>query len=240
MNTTKIDAKQTKMIAHRGVSGLEAENTHLAFVAAGNRSYFGVETDVHVTADGKFILTHDSNTMRVSGEDHVVEQTDFSELRALRLFDTDGSHTREDIRMPSLSEYIGICKKYEKVCVIELKNKMTEEAVAAIVAAVRELEYLEQAVFISFSFSNLEFVRKYSPKQVVQYLVGKELTDEIMANVIEHRFDLDVGFWLLTEERVREIHEAGLLVNCWTVDDPADAERLIAMGVDYITTNILE
>ena len=38
MNTVKIDKKGIKMVAHRGVSGLECENTNAAFVAAGNRS----------------------------------------------------------------------------------------------------------------------------------------------------------------------------------------------------------
>ena len=35
-------------------------------------------------------------------------------------------------------------------------------------------------------------------------------------------------------------HAAGLKVNCWTVDQPADAEKMIALGVDYITSNRLE
>ena len=51
MDTIKIKKKKVKMIAHRGLSGLERENTCSAFVAAGNRSYFGIETDVHRTAD---------------------------------------------------------------------------------------------------------------------------------------------------------------------------------------------
>ena len=59
MNTIKIaDKKQTLMVAHRGCSGLERENTNAAFVAAGNRSYFGIETDIHKTLDGKFIIIH--------------------------------------------------------------------------------------------------------------------------------------------------------------------------------------
>ena len=49
MNTIKVDRKNTLMVAHRGVSGIEKENTCAAFVAAGNRSYYGVETDVHRT-----------------------------------------------------------------------------------------------------------------------------------------------------------------------------------------------
>ena len=44
MDTIKINRGNTRMIAHRGVSGLETENSIPAFVAAGNRSYYGVET----------------------------------------------------------------------------------------------------------------------------------------------------------------------------------------------------
>ena len=42
MDTIHIDSRGVKMVAHRGVSGLEKENTASAFVAAGNRSYFGI------------------------------------------------------------------------------------------------------------------------------------------------------------------------------------------------------
>ena len=56
------------MVAHRGVSGLERENTNAAFVAAGNRSYFGIETDVRPTADGHFVLLHDDNPVRCGGD----------------------------------------------------------------------------------------------------------------------------------------------------------------------------
>ena len=43
--TVLINAKQTKIIAHRGLSGIECENTIAAYIAAGNRNYFGIETD---------------------------------------------------------------------------------------------------------------------------------------------------------------------------------------------------
>ena len=60
MDTLKMKHNGTvRMIAHRGVCGLERENTAAAFVAAGNRSYFRIETDIHETADGKFIIPDD-------------------------------------------------------------------------------------------------------------------------------------------------------------------------------------
>ena len=78
MDTMKIIKGKTKLIAHRGLSGIETENTAAAFVAAGNRDYYGIETDVHKTADGKYIIIHDDNTGRVANENLSVEKSDFS------------------------------------------------------------------------------------------------------------------------------------------------------------------
>lgn len=66
MDTIRINSGSTKIIAHRGLSGIERENTCPAFVAAGNRSYFGIETDVHITNEGKFVIIHDETTEKVS------------------------------------------------------------------------------------------------------------------------------------------------------------------------------
>ena len=95
MNTIRIQKKQTQLIAHRGLSGLEAENTLCAFVAAGNRSYFGIETDVHRTSDGQFIIVHDNDTARVAGNAQVyeVERTDYATLRSLPLLDRQDGWT---------------------------------------------------------------------------------------------------------------------------------------------------
>ena len=108
MNTRKVNAKHCKMVAHRGCSGLEKENTLAAFIAAGNRSYWGVETDVHRTADGEYVVIHDSETGRVAGDNIVIENTSFEYIRSLRLKDIDGTRTRADLRIPTLREYIAI------------------------------------------------------------------------------------------------------------------------------------
>ena len=74
-DTLHLTGKKPLMVAHRGVSGLEMENTCSAFVAAGNRSYYGIETDVHVTRDGQFVIIHDDDTARVTGDSMTVEKT---------------------------------------------------------------------------------------------------------------------------------------------------------------------
>ena len=239
MDTIKVCSGNAKMVAHRGVSGLELENTCAAFVAAGNRSYWGVETDVHVTADGKFIIIHDDNTGRVAVDAMVVEQTDYETLRSLQLKGKDGM-LRTDLHLPSLEEYLSICKYYDKVCVLELKNPMAEEAVRQIVEICQKVYSLDKLVFISFSFQNMVYIRKHAPEAEAQYLLAEEITEAHMDAMAEYKLDLDSHYLAMSEELVKRLHDRGIKINCWTVDDPAIAEKLAAWGVDYITSNILE
>ena len=66
MDTLKIAKEKVKMIAHRGLSGLEKENTIAAFIAAGNRTYYGMECDIHLTKDNVFVVCHDDHPGRIS------------------------------------------------------------------------------------------------------------------------------------------------------------------------------
>ena len=240
MDTVRISAGKTKMIAHRGVSGLEKENTIPAFVAAGNRSYWGIETDVHRTADGKLILIHDGDLKRLTGGDGRVEETDFDTLRSISLLGTDGVTPQFCLRMPSPEEYLDICKKYDKHCVMELKETMPRETIRQIVDTVAGQGMLEQTVFIGFQFENMTALREMLPDQALQFLFRGELGEELIRKAEAYRFDLDVDHHWLTEAWIRQCHEHGIKVNCWTVNDPEKGEMLATWGVDYITSNILE
>ncbi len=239
MNTIKINAGQTRMVAHRGLSGLERENTAAAFVAAGNRSYFGVETDIYRTSDGRFVCNHDGSAIRVGGMNVAMESTPWPLLREVVLYDMDGTHDRPDLRLPSLENYISICKRYEKICVLELKSVFTPEETAAFIDIIRKQDYLDHVIFISFHYDDLLRVRAILPEQPCQYLTG-DGSDEMIARLTSDRLDMDIAHSALTEERIEAMHRAGLVVNCWTVDDPARAEQLVGWGVDMITSNILE
>ena len=239
-NTIKLNVpNKPLMVAHRGMSGLEPENTHAAFIAAGNRSYFGIETDIHRTVDGYFVAIHDDSTKRMSGDDLIVENATFETLRNMRLKRKDGEKGRTDLRIPTLQEYISICKHYEKVAVLELKNEFTSEDIDTICRIIEELEYMDNTIFISFAFENMVHIRKRCPQQAAQFLIST-FEDDLIDRLLEYHLDLDIYHKALTAENVKACHDAGIKVNCWTVDDPADAERLAGYGVDFITSNILE
>ena len=240
MDTIHLTQKNKPlMIAHRGVSGLEMENTASAFVAAGQRSYFGVETDVHRTADGRYIIIHDDTTRRVAGDEMVVEQTSYETLRSLRLLDVDGQKGRRDLILPSLGEYIGICKKYGKAAVLELKNHFDGTDLDQIIEEIRALDYLAQTIFISFDLANLVYIRDRLPQQNMQYLV-ETISDGLLDTLIRYRLDLDIHYQALTGAFTALLHQNGLRVNVWTVNTLEDARRMMDLGVDFITSNILE
>ena len=163
MDTIHIDRKGALMVAHRGVSGLEKENTASAFVAAGNRSYFGIETDVHRTLDGEFVVIHDDNTARVAIDNLEVEKSTFETLRALRLCDTDGEKGRADLRIPTLREYVRICRKYGILTVLDASLlqdnlyfiKTREEAMKD--KSVREITRMVADLFDIIYFSARKF-----------------------------------------------------------------------------------
>ncbi len=239
MDTIKINSGKTLMVAHRGMSGIEKENTFAAFVAAGNRNHYGIETDVHVTVDGKFVCIHDDTTGRVAIDNLVVEESTFDTLRNLLLTDVDGKKGRTDLRIPTLQEYIQICKKYGKVAVLELKNHFTPENVMRIVDVIKGEGYLEHVIFISFDYENMLTIRRLLPDQPAQFLT-KEIDDALIENLEKDHLDLDVKHVALTKEMIDTLHAHNIVVNCWTVDDPARAEELVSWGVDYITSNILQ
>lgn len=250
MNTVKVKNDKTLIIAHRGLSGLEPENSIPAFVAAGNRSYYGIETDVHVTKDGKFVVIHDDQTGRVADNDVNVEQSTYSLLRKLNLDNICKKETdkgispedvvvRPDLIIPNLEEYVNICKKYEKKCVLELKNRFEQIDIRRMIAEIREMDYLENMIFISFSLENMVYLRELLPNQELQYLT-KNYDQEVLEQLNKYNLDLDVSHKALTEEVIMELHANGRKVNCWTVDKAERAEELISWGIDFITTNILE
>ena len=239
MNTIKINKGNTKMVAHRGVSGIELENTNAAFIAAGNRSYFGIETDVHKTADGKFVVFHDDTTGRICATNVTVEETPFDVLRSLHLNDKDKDPTRADMLIPTLKEYIGTCRRYEKIAVLELKNEFTKDEIAQICDEIRSLDYLPNVIFISFCFANMVRLRELCPGQTAQFLTSTYQND--LPQILEaHGLDIDIEYTQLSKERIEGFHAHGVKVNCWTCDDPAVAEDLAKWGIDYITSNILE
>ena len=262
MDTVKItDRKQAKIIAHRGGS-LEIENTTGAFISSANRSFFGIETDIHVTRDGRFIVYHDDTTSRLLTENLNVEESDFDTLRGLKFRPYRNRTERIDIKMPSLQEYIDICKYYNKTCILEIKNTFKKQDLKRVCDIYKEYDYLDNVIFIAFHIDNLLTIKEYYPSAKAQFLVdaneeglgerlssrGLDLSPEenksmqsIMLDFLQsHGIDLDVWDQSTDKALIDECHKRGMKVNVFTVNTPEDAQKFIDMGADFITSDRLE
>ena len=239
METLRINKNNTLMIAHRGLSGFEKENTMAAFICAGNHSYYGIECDIHPTTDGKFVVVHDSNLERVSGTDMIVENESYDKIKEVMLYGVNDTINHVHLRVPLLEEYLECCKKYNKVCVIEFKFLFSEENIKKVIDIIESYDYLDNCVFISFIFENLVCLKNINPNFKLQYLMSS-WDEEKINNCIKYQMDLDILYTEVTKERVKFMHDNNLKVNVWTVNTIESGESLVEAGVDFITTNILE
>ena len=224
------------MVAHRGLSGMELENSLPAFVLAGQNDYYGIEADVRVTKDGKYIITHDDDMKRIAGLDIRIEDATFDELRALEfesLYGDEGTYF-----LPTLEEYITACKSHDKQAVLEYKSEFTAEQVVEVAGQVEALGWFDRTTFISFSRDNLLALRMAYPNAETQYIVQEVKADDIEF-MIENKMDANLCWISVNPFLVKKLHDAGLKVNVWTVDGYVCAYLAILFGVDMITTNIL-
>lgn len=239
METLKIEKNNVKMIAHRGLSGLEKENTALAFVAAGNRSYYGIETDVHLTKDGVFVISHDAHTNRITPVNKVIKDLTLAELQSINIYDFESKETKPYITYPTLKDYLLICKKYEKHCVVELKPEFSQKEIEQLLDEIYSINKLENTTLISFSLDNLKKVRRINKTIPLQYLVST-YTEDLPDLCRKEKVDIDIVYHQLTSEAVKAFKKNNIKINVWTVNNPIEALVLVSWEVDFITTNILE
>jgi glycerophosphoryl diester phosphodiesterase len=238
-------ATAIEIVAHRGYSAKAPENTVSAFKLAWESGTDACELDLHLTKDGKIIISHDKDTKRTTGAVKVIVDTAFDELRTLDAGTwKDPKYAGE--KMPTLEECLATMPTGKKRFFLEIK--CGPEVVPALTKALEPYrDRADQLAIITFNYEAAAAAKKSLPWVKNYYLAGgkdkqkKQRTD--IAAVIEQakkaKLDgLDLGRdWLWTPELVKQIRDAGLGVFVWTVNAPEEFARFKALGVDGITTD---
>ena len=221
---------QTKVIAHRGYWKCEgsAQNSITALQKSGELKVWGSEFDVLMTSDGKLVVNHDD---LING--YRIENTQYEKIKDKKL--------KNGETLPLLEQYLDEGKKYpDLVLVLEIKphkNKKHEaKAVERIVRMVEEKEMKDQVHYISFSLDACKELVKQAPYAEIAYLNGDLSPKEIEKMGMT---GIDYQYKVIDKrpEWVQEAHDLGLTVNVWTVNGADDLERMIRLGVDYLTTD---
>jgi glycerophosphoryl diester phosphodiesterase len=236
---TFLDASPPLAFAHRGGAALGDENTAEAFARAVELGYRYVETDVHATADGVPVVFHDSDLLRLTGTAGALAGLRWADLATLRVGGAGVVPRLDDIlaAWPSIRFNIDI---------------KADAAAAPTVDALRAGGALGRVLLASFSDRRLAEVRALAGPEVATSLGRRgaarlrlaSLTGvpiRLPASVVAAQVPVRHGRLTVVDRRFLDhAHRRGLQVHVWTIDDPAEMNSLLDLGVDGIMTDRVE
>lgn len=228
----------SKIFAHRGFSGKYPENTMLAFEKAVEIGVDGIELDVHLTKDNEIVIIHDEDIKRTcDGEGLVKDMT----LEELRKFDASATFRGQYgfCGIPTLREYFELVKDTPIITNIELKTGVYEYHTIEqrVIDMVREFGLSDKIIFSSFNHFTVKRCEEIAPEIKRGFLTGDWLYD--FGKYTAERNVQCCHPWhvSLSEETVKEMHDAGCEINTWTVNEYEDIKKLSDWGVDSLIGN---
>ena len=236
MSHAFLDSPSPIAFAHRG-GGADAENGLSAFKAAADLGYRYIETDVRVSRDGVAFIFHDASLVRMTGLDRKLGQLNSDEVRALSLPGGDAIPTLRE----ALTTFPGL--RFN----LDLKEDGVVDPVAR---TIEELKAQKRVCVTSFSERRIVAVRRRLGSEVCTGL-GVSGTFRVglgsilscgMLNVRGNASVLQIPFrWkgipVLNSALVRRIHDQGLSLHVWTLNERDEIEHALDIGVDGVMTD---
>ena len=234
-----------EIIAHRGASHDAPENTLAAVRLAWEQGADAVEIDVRLSKDGHIVVLHDDDTRRVAGVNRKASERTLAELQQLHVGSWKNARFSGE-RIPTLVEVIAMMPHGKRLFI---EVKCGQEIVAPLQRTLHSCQRpSQQFAVIAFSDAVLHAVKVALPSVEAFWLSGfthdpdtntyRPTADELIGTASAAGFDgLDLWHEGVDSAFVRQAHEAGLKCFAWTVNDAAAARRLVAAGVDGITTD---
>ncbi|MFE9095547.1 glycerophosphodiester phosphodiesterase [Streptomyces sp. NPDC007264] len=213
-------------VAHRGDPYRHRENTIDSVRSALHRGADAVEIDVRLTRDGVPVLLHDETLKRLWARDRPLTALSSAEVAGL----TAG-------RVPTLAD--ALAATHGSRVMIDLPGTPSVRAVRRVVGVVRECG-AEERVYYCAGAQTMLAVRAAAPSAEIA-LTWTTLAPPrpALLDAVRPRW-LNYRFGLLSKELTARTQRAGYLVSAWTPDTRRSMRRLLAMGVDSITTNRLD
>ena len=230
------------LTAHRGVKAKAPENTIPAYQLAIDMGFYSVETDVHLTKDGVWVISHNDNIKKWYNGDAVIEETNYADLLKYRIKGGPGFLKYGKLQIPTLDEYLDLFVGTKSRPQIEIKTRGDDyTGIDKILEAVESRDLGEQALIISFDLGQLQYIRHTLQSDIELWY----LCDEITQTEIDEAKTIGGNVWLScnweknTVESMQKSVDAGIPVSMWTVDSLKDARMLYEAGFRYMETDRL-
>jgi glycerophosphoryl diester phosphodiesterase len=227
------------------------ENTLEAFRAGLAAGADRLELDVHATADGTVVVLHDESVDRTTDGTGPVRSLSLAALRRLdagyRFRGLDGTYPFRDrgVRVPTLAELLEACP--QAPLNIEVKQA-NPPIVATVLSTLDRHGARDRTLLAAADDAIMATIRAAAPGVLTSFATGEvadfvfRLRDGRLADYQPAGVALQVppayeGTEIVTAESVAAAHAAGLEVHVWTINEVAEMERLVALGVDGIMTD---
>lgn len=230
-------------IAHRGAGRLAPENTIVALDTGWRHGYRMFEFDAKLTADGKVVLMHDDTLERTTDGVGPIATRTWEEVL---LLDAGYWHSAAMAgeRVPDLDRTADWLIERGAFANIEIKpcrGRDVETGVAVALAATRCWAGIDPPPLLSsFSTEALAAARQSAPDLPRGLLFTRPPADCVEQALALECVSLHVDWRAVEDALLRATREAGLRLICYTVNDPAEAERLRGLGVDGLITDAVD
>jgi glycerophosphoryl diester phosphodiesterase len=256
---------KTLNIAHRGGAALKPENSLAAFSNAIARGYDGAELDVQLSADGVVVVHHDFRLNPaltrhagawISGEPPAIKELSYAALQAYDIGRADPAslyarnHPKvtaaENERIPTLEAVMTRVREVRQNfwLFVELKTSAHPDSGDAILLADETLSvvegYLDRIIFVGFDWGGLKRIQELSAEARCWFTTDRLKGDlkPILAGIANAKAD---GWFAeqtnATPENIAYARSIGLKTGAWTVNDPAEMKKLLALDIDAICTD---
>ena len=225
-------------VAHRGYSAVAPENTLPAFRLAGEYGFWGAECDISQTKDGVWVLMHDDTVDRMTDGTGPVSALTYDEIQALTIDAGANVQQFPGTKVPTLAEYLDVCRQYGLNPVIEIKRAVNADSLPNLAAILGARAEKDRFVIISFGREIVTGIKALLP-EVPTYLLCNPGTVEDIDFCVENGIDgIDVSY-ITPAQVLQSAQAAGLKTMIWTVDSMDVAESGYLQGVTNLTTNLL-
>lgn len=232
------------IIAHRGANKYAPQNTLSAFSKAVELSADGIETDVHLTKDGKIVICHNYTIDETSNGKGFIDDMTLEELRKYD-FGSYFSRDFEGTLIPELYQLIEIVKDMTLINIEIKAPKKNNDLVKRTLDEIHKHGIEKNVIVSCFNPECIRLSKEIAPEIKTGFLYETgELADEVRKfGIAKYCSELKTDAahpekTLITKEEVDELHKMGMAVNPWTVDERKDIERLTKIGCDALITNV--
>lgn len=232
--------------AHRGGGALRPEETLAAYEHAAAVGAHVLEGDVHTTADGEVVLMHDDDVDRTTdgkGPIHGFTLAELKKLDAGYRFTPDGGATfpyrGKGLTVPTLGEVLDAHP--DAWWTIEIKQ-LTPGIVDPVIAVLDAKGASERTVLVSFSDDVVLEIRQKRPDILTgmgagEMLALNGLNEETEPSYVPPTRIVQPPAGMVTAEAMARANRLGLRIHAWTVNDQAEMEKLLDLGVHGIMTD---